>query len=387
MATEAALSREFTWLAWAVSPARTGEMPNADVVKGLDWPLLTRLAERHRVVPALAHVTALHALPVPSETRALLADRAKQAAFDELRHAAALGEILQACDAEGIDAAVLKGVPLSMMIHGRLGLSASRDIDLLVKPEQAWEMVRLLSGRLGFRIKAGEASIANPAEFRRLMRRQKDLELVNDRRRLIVELHWRLFDNPHLLPLSRWPAFETVTLPGGISCKVLPRSQNLVYLASHGAQHAWSRLKWLGDFAMLIALCDIEGRTRHYDETGWAEGRCALAEALLLGERLLGLEMPGNARKDATTDWRVRTLYRVARRSLTLGGERELEAMRFGSTAKNMSHYLLRASPHYWLTEALFDLTDLSALPADSFWRRWGALGRLGGWIGGRQRL
>ena len=39
----------------------------------------------------------------------------------------------------GLQIAVLKGVPLSFIIHGRLGLRISRDIDLLVAPDEPLE--------------------------------------------------------------------------------------------------------------------------------------------------------------------------------------------------------------------------------------------------------
>lgn len=379
MTTDLAQSRELALLATSVSPLPSPEAFAKGVTETVDWELLLRLAERHRVFPALARAVAVDTAVVPPEIGTFLAEKAQRSAFDELRAAATLGEITKLFEAEGIESAVLKGVPLSLMLHGRLGLRTSRDIDLLVPPERAWDAMQLLRS-IGFRTKAAGEDIGSKAALQRFMRSHKDVELVNDERQLIVELHWRLFDNPCLLPLTQWPQCDRVDLPGG-ACRVLPQRLNLVYLANHGAQHAWSRLKWLADFAGLVASIGPDETARLYDETGRADGRRALAQALLLCETLLGMTAPEIVRREAEKDWRTRTLHSLALHCLTTGAERELEATRFGTTAKNMSHYLLSGSPRYWFREALFDLTDLSALPSGSPWRRWGAVGRLGEWL------
>jgi hypothetical protein len=65
-----------------------------------------------------------------------------------------------------------------------------------------------------------------------------------------------------------------------------------VYLCVHGAEHSWSRIKWLADVAALLATvpsADIEGLYRAAQRRG--SGKCA-AQALLLCARLLSAELP-----------------------------------------------------------------------------------------------
>jgi len=74
-------------------------------------------------------------------------------------------------------------------------------------------------------------------------------------------------------------------------------------------------------------------------------------------------------------------LLRVAIKNLVNSGETEIEALPSSTTAKNISHYLLRSSPAYLMREAWFDLNDFSNVPANSVWRRFGPFGRVGMWL------
>lgn len=374
MRIKAHLSPELALLASALSPTGLADDAFAGN-KPLDWGAVLRLAERHRVVPALANAVAANRHDVPAGIRSLLDQRAHQAAFDELALAATIREVLSAFAAANIRAVILKGVPLSLMIHRRLGLRFSRDIDILVQPEQANEALKLMQAA-GFLPRKSEKT-----ELRALMRQRKDIELVNVHRKQIIELHWRLFDNPHLLPLGKDFPMQAVSLPTGLHCNVLPQRLNLLYLANHGTQHAWSRLKWLADFAALVARLSPDQLDALLAGTSPAEGQRSLTQGLILCEVLFAMPAPPRVTAAARTDWRVRRLVRIAIDNLVESGEQEIEVLPSGSTRKNISHYLIRSSPAYLASELWFDLTDFSTVPASSSWRRFGPLGRVGAWL------
>lgn len=375
LAPEASIPASLAALARRIAPCLVGAEPAAPVPDdGADWGALVRLAERHRVIPALAAALAGSANALPEPLAARLSALAQQAAFEELALAATVREIVVLLEQRGIGCIVLKGVPLSLMLHGRLGMRTSRDIDILVVPRDATAALDMLE-TMGFYRRGGEGAL--PA----LMRRRKDVELLHDGRRQIVELHWRLFDNACLLPLPADMAPGRVAMPSGAQCAVLPERLNLLYLANHGAQHGWSRLKWLVDLAALLAPMGQDGIAALYDGIGWAEGRRSMAQALLLCGTLFGWPVPDAVLRDAGRDWRIRALVRIALRVLAGGGEREIEDIAFATTRKNISHYLISSAPRYLWNELIFDLNDVSGLPLGSRWRKWGAAGRLAGWI------
>lgn len=387
MPSDPSIPADFAMLAALVAPV-SGEQVGFSTVTGFaanpgsDWDGLLRLAERHRVIPALAAAIERSQLEVPSHTMARLKAGAEKSAFDELAQAALLRDIAASFQQRSITLVILKGVPLSLRLHGRLGLRVSRDIDLLVAPSDVNCAIDVLVG-MGFRVRS-DHDLARPKALRAHMRLHKDVELVHDGLRQVVELHWRLFDNLHLMTLPPDVPKHTVTLPSGVASAVLPDRLNILYLANHGTQHGWSRLKWLIDFAALIAPLGGEGIADFYDSVPVAEGRRSMAQALILCAKLFGWPLPEQVDADRRQDWRIVALVRIALRSMTRSGAREMEDVPFGSTAKNIGHYLIRSSPRYLLAEMLFDLADVSALPAQSPWRRWGVLGRLAAWIGGQ---
>src|SRR5690606_21042563 len=95
------------------------------------------------------------------------------------------------------------------------------------------------------------------------VRAHKDMVFAHPGHRTIVELHWRLFDNRHLYnPATDQPARVQLT-PCAAVWTLAPEAAFL-YLCLHGAQHAWSRLKWLADVAALVAKLDEAELTRRY---------------------------------------------------------------------------------------------------------------------------
>jgi hypothetical protein len=370
-----AFSPPFRLLAAALQPGRADADTLRSAWEQLDFALLLGLARRHRVMPGLAHTLAMAGLHPPPPYEGMIGPTLSQAAFHELALAGATRRLVEALDKAGARAVVLKGVALSSRLHGRLGLRTSRDIDLLVQPSAVAAALDVLDG-LGFRP-------AQPLDRRTLpalMRRRKDIELLGKDGSQIVELHWRLFDNPHLMPLPDGPPARSATLSGELSCLVLEDSFNLLYLANHGAQHGWSRLKWLADFAGLAHALGPDAVAALYDATPYAAGRRALGQALLLSAELMGLETPRQLLEEAPRDRRLRTLLALARHILAGSGATEIEDLRFGSTRKNLSHYLISSAPTYLLAEAWFDLTQFPESDGPPGLRSLGPAGRLLSW-------
>lgn len=208
----------------------------------LDWARFVRLALRHRSAPLMRLRLDEHPGAVPEAVRrGFAAFHAVSAA----RNAVMVGELAMLTRrfaAAGIAAALLKGPIVAELADGAQGLRTLSDVDLLVSDGQAPAALALLGGR-GFRI-AG-----------RFEDNGQDDMLVRDADNLVIELHRRLY-------MQRELAFD-VTLTdvadrlahaplAGQRIPVLPVEENLLYLASHGAKHGWSRLAWLSGFAGFV---------------------------------------------------------------------------------------------------------------------------------------
>lgn len=373
MTQPVAVPDDFALLAALVSP-RSGDRAPRPPREVSDWQRTLALAERHRVTPSLADAVRFHGITVPEPFGTALRAAERQAVFDEMAQMATLGEMVVALEREGIAVTVLKGVPLSLTIHGRLGMRTSRDIDLLVAPQDVARACTLLAG-MSFAPR--RPLDPDAGSLRRLMRRRKDVELLSDARRQIVELHWRLFDNRRLMPQPASGGSDRFTLPTGTTCSILPLQSNVAYLAIHGAQHGWSRLKWLCDIAALMLATGPDGSATLYESLTVHEGRRALAQALMLAHLLFDVPLPERVARDHAQDWRVRMLVSSAIKVMSAAGAAELETMAFGSTRKNLSHYLIRNSPGYLAEEMVFDLVHAGPDQAGGF-----PLARLTGWFG-----
>jgi hypothetical protein len=295
---------------------------------------------------------------VPEPHGAALRERANQASWGELILSGELRAIQEALHAKGVRPTILKGLGLSMKAYGRLGLRYNRDIDMLVPAAAVPPACDILAARGYERIEP--PADAGPDEVRRWIRRQKDIVYQHPGKGLMVELHWRLFDNPHLLPYEEHGRRDTISLAPDFTVEVLPDDLDLIFICAHGALHGWSRLKWIADANAVFAQMPPAELLRVYHAARVLRAHRMVAQALILSSCLLGLAIPAEVVADSRADWRMRFLARAARHSILSGGATEIEDLALGSTSKNMAHYLMTDGVRYYWSELLFDLTDLS---------------------------
>ncbi len=325
----------------------------------LDWDLFIGLVGRHRVHPLVAHALRDAGVVPPPAVHDALRSAAAKAGWAELRLAGELKVLLTAFQAVGIKPVVLKGLGLAIRAYGRLGMRYNRDIDLLIERDDLPVACGILESAGFGRIEP--AADIDEAGLQRWLQRQKDVVFFCPARQQVVELHWRLFDNPHLMPIKDNGLRAQIGLAPNFDIDTLPSPLDLIFVCVHGAHHAWSRLKWIADLnAILAKMTEAEVITLHEKARGLGMHR-ATAQAMLLCARLLGLAIPAPVLADARRDWRIRALDRLARHSIFASGKTEIEERILGSTLKNISHYLLANNLSYMLSEAYYDLTDLSA--------------------------
>ena len=229
-----------------------------------DWSEVLGLARRHRICPFVSHrLQALAALLdeiglAPSKVvAASFRAEGRAALFHEMALMAELQRIKARFDATGIRFLVIKGLVLSSRCHGRMGLRVNHDIDLVVSPEQLLKAHEVLVG-MGCQM---VEPAGNPESeiLARWAQRTKDFVYLAPVGNTVIELHHRLFDNHALCDGEVFARAQTVTLFEQTEVLTLNEGDELAYLALHGALHAWSRLKWLIDLALVCrcACCEI----------------------------------------------------------------------------------------------------------------------------------
>ena len=386
--TSTSYEREFRLAAacamWPPSDHRT-EAIEAAAAGPLDWPRFLRVAQRHRVL-GLAHQGLAEArIVTPPEIRGEIDVRAATLVRENLAMAAEALRLQRLFDESHLPVLFVKGSSLAMLAFGNLGLTGSQDIDLLVSPEVIPAATELVA-RAGYR-RCDPAPTISDTQLKLLLPLRKDLGFVHKTTGLRIELHWRLFLNPHALTEdSIMAASRYVPLTDAAGLHTLGEEDQFAYLCMHGALHWWNRLKWLADVNALLASAaedSIERLVRAADVRG--TGRAA-GQALLLCQRLLGARLPTRLMTKLSKSATLRWLQATALSAMTTGeGELDPHELRFGTTRGSLSTFLLNPSWRYWLKELnlhLINQTDVLTMPLPERMRFLYPLLRLPLWAG-----
>lgn len=206
---------------------------------------------------------------------------------------ATLQQIQAKFQAQGIQYLVYKGLPLAQQVYPNWMARFSSDIDLLVAEHQLDQATAQLQS-LGFRNQVYED--LNPTQARWFRTTYKDVGWLHPHTNVLVELHWRLTQNPAVSPLSAEEVREALRNPHWVTVNnqampTLPLDTMLVYLLWHGSHHRWFRLTWLLDIALLIQQRELDwpGLMKQFNQRHL---RLPVAWGLNLVHQLLHIELP-----------------------------------------------------------------------------------------------
>jgi hypothetical protein len=200
-----------------------------------------RLFQRHRIQALAADVLRRsNRLGIMGAHQDALLAMAREIRLRALRLGMLEQRLIRDFGMVGIECLSMKGGPgLSRKLYGDMGLRQCKDIDLVVRPEEFFEAVRMLetwgweqsqpvwTGDFGHRWLC-----------RRLMR---DLVFVHPDDGSVLELHFRFERAWEPRREEIWWREYRLAPANSLG------SAELLYLCLHGAEHSWLRMKWLGD--------------------------------------------------------------------------------------------------------------------------------------------
>jgi hypothetical protein len=346
---------------WPASDRRI-EAIRARAAGRLDWLRFRRVIERHRVVGLVHEGLTSAKATVPPEVAGQIGVRAEILVRNNLAMAAEALRLQCLFDEADIRVLFIKGTSLAVLAFGNIGLAGGQDIDLLVPPRALPAAISLLE-RAGYRRYDPPPDISG-AQLQLVSSLRKDLGFIHQESGLLIELHWRLFLNPHaMLATSIFAASRVVPLTGTAGLRTMGEEDLFAYLCLHGALHWWNRLKWLADVNALLAQTSessVERLIRAAEVRG--AGRAA-AQAVLLCRRLMGTPLPAPLVAPLGKSVVVRWLEATALSAMTTGqGEGHPHDARFGTTRGSLSTFLLNRSWRYRLEELnthLINQTDV----------------------------
>jgi len=309
---------------------------------GVDWDLVQRIAQRHRVEGLVWNGLGEASVPLPeAEGIQRLRERALAIARDNLFMTRESIRLKRLFGDAGIGVLFFKGITLGQLAYGTAAVKMGRDVDVLIHVGDVEKAARILEAE-GYALITPEGAGAR-SQLGLWHRHWKESVWRSGDRRIYVELHTALADNPALLqgvgmdaPLQEVPVGSGETLP------TLAIEPLFAYLCVHGASSAWFRLKWAADLAALLSSCtpeEIDALFRRSQQLG--AGRAA-AQALLLCHRLFETPLPPALLAELQGKRVNRLLLAVALRKLTgRSAVREVQDLRLGTATIHLSQAAL----------------------------------------------
>jgi hypothetical protein len=275
---------------------------------GTDWRAFLGLVERHRIGPLLHHrIGAAMAEMCPAEVGRRLQSIARANSLKALESAALQRSLVGTLARADIDVLAIKGLVLSKQLYGSISTRHIGDIDLLIRPTDAVRADTVMQAD-GWRRTNPDFPLT-PLQTRKYLQLKPEFEYIHRTRPFRVELRWRLEGAMDLDAVFNQAISWSLA---GTTLRTLPNDVNAVYLFEHGARHAWFRLFWLADIALMM-------RAPGFDATGVRVAARQLAaeravwQGAALAENLLGVIRPDALQPSPVATRRVTRLAADAR--------------------------------------------------------------------------
>jgi hypothetical protein len=347
---------------WPPSETRVEAIRTA-AAGDIDWSRFLRIVKRHRVWGLVSDGLARGDITPEPRIAAELRAEARHIACHNLTIASELIALDRRFVAAGISVVFVKGLTLAMLAYGDLAIKHSMDVDILVAPVQVMATKEILIAE-GFELIEPSAA-PDPSQLDLILRYSKEWAFFSRAKNRLIELHWKLSYNPLLLHEIGIQSARASVAIGPFKLETLCLEDLFVFLCVHGAQHGWTRLKWLADLAALLNARKTDLRALYRRAIQAGAGRPA-GQALLLCERLLGLELPPALRDEFRSSAVLERLEAFALDTM-LGGdaEKELQERPFGTWRVVLSLFFLGEGWHYHIAEMrryLISSADVMAL-------------------------
>lgn len=361
---------ECSWLA----PHRLHELQRTAIASRLavpiNWDIFIDLTERHRV-QTLAYIQlSRHGSgKVPENVLRHLKERSTACRLLALRQAAEFARLADRLAAAGIQVLPFKGVTLSERLFGDPGTRHSRDIDLLVKPEDI-ETACLILESDGYSTRPPRNSLS-PRQHQSFIRHFHHFEYSSPAG-VPVELHWSLYAWPAEQVRQVWEHSVPAEY-AGIGIRTLDDDMLLLTLCDHGAKHAWFRLKWLSDIVQLLTGERPEGWGSAIALAEQLDLKRTLAQAAALVHRIYGIRLPDEISALVSAEREIERLCQPALEGVSKSSE---ELASFGKRMEGLQAVLQiwqRRPSLSWRTVLMPILTQPAdyrdfPLPDSLFW-------------------
>jgi hypothetical protein len=342
-----------------ISTSLPGEEQFTKPPQNFNWDRFIRIMQQHQLTSMIFPYLSKHKNHIPANAYGRIRSIQQRNTRKALAHVEQTINLQSLFDKEGIPVLFFKGVVLSQMLYGDPLLKNSIDIDILVPPRHIGQTAELMQRR-GYRMTYPDIRLSQRQE-KINYRISHHYEFQHPKKRIKVELHWKLINPQILLPLSfdfLYGRSVTAELQGH-PVNTLSIKDYMVYLSVHGAKHRWYSLTWLKDLSRLLEQSSQQLKTEALKQSKQLGLERCFLQGCLLNEIIYG---PGTGLPLMDKKDRLMQMVRLALRSIPQTREeirsQKLRGLRY--------RFWLRRNIKYKLT-LLFRLrthhSDWSRLP------------------------
>jgi hypothetical protein len=280
---------------------------NQQSLENIDWNILMNQAMHHRVFPLLYRKLAKinEKIDVPAFVIDFLYEQYRRNTLNMLHFSAEMEYVSDLLTKHDIPLLFLKGPTLGHDLYGDISLRTSGDLDILVPIDRLTYIEELLV-QAGYEKDDYIKTILNDWKWR-----HHHVAYIHPDKQIKLEVHWRLSPGP-----AKEPSFNDLwkrrskSLLTDHPVYTLGNEDLFLFLASHGARHGWSRLRWLMDIHQLanqkLDWSDIHKQCNTYDSFN------VCGQSIILTAELLGTKIP----KGTESTFRTEKCFNLAEQAL-----------------------------------------------------------------------
>ncbi|WP_347548687.1 nucleotidyltransferase family protein [Pseudalkalibacillus hwajinpoensis] len=219
-----------------------------DLLSEVDWNLFVQQARHHRIYPLLyKKLKGVSDNNIPHFVIENLSQSYKENTFKMLHLSGEMERLSRSFLNKNVKSLNLKGPILAQDLYGDVSLRTSSDLDLLISIKDLAKVEDLMKEK-GYEKDDYIETVLGDWKWR-----HHHITYFHPQKRIKVEVHWRLNPGPGKEPSfsELWERRRQNSLTGS-PVYLLSREDLFLFLASHGARHGWSRLRWLIDMKQLM---------------------------------------------------------------------------------------------------------------------------------------
>lgn len=332
-----------------VSPEERRRRMRRTIECGIDWELFLRTARHHGMVPPVyLRLSETSDSAVPPWVIDWLRRSFQETTWRNTLLAGELTRVLDMLASYGIDAVPFKGPVLTALAYENVAMREFGDLDLLVRADERARVKDLLLAD-GYTMYDGWSHVHEL---------NHEYTVVGTRSGVRLDVHWQLFPRA-VLPI-RPDQLRQRLVAVRISdreVRTFSLEDTLLILCVHADTHAWERLMWIGDIALLVACHPGLDWGKAVEIAAASGSERLLLLGLRLANDLLGAAPPEPVLTRTRTDPHVTRLATTISERLFESAPNNVEADRQKSLLQLMSR------------NRLWHRLWLAATPNESDWK------------------